>query len=123
MKKFRVFYLTALLAVMMLPGACNKQPKCGCDGDIRFTLHEQRVTLTYDKDSKFTQFVSYAPYSIFTPCDIEAQWDNIKKFSSGEEVLISGDVFDDCMKQMSPYAYNSYEIRLTGIKRPPFKKK
>ena len=103
--------------------SCDKQPKCGCDGDVRFELTEQPVRVYYEEETKYTYFISDYPYSYFTLCNVDEMWDEIKKFKSESTVLISGKAYDDCMKQISMYAYSNYDLRLEEIKLPPFKKK
>ncbi len=120
-KKIRAFLVIAVIALLFSSGACNKEKKCGCDGEIKFDLTEVPGTIFYE-DTKFTYFISDGIYSYFTLCNAEEMWDKIKKFKSGEHVLVSGAAGDDCMKQVSAYAYNNYVLHLTEIKLPPFKK-
>ena len=113
--------MVTVLALAFTSGACNKEKKCGCDGEIKFDLTEVPGTIYY-QDTKFTYFISDGIYSYFTLCNAEEMWDKIKKFKTGEHVLVSGGVGDDCMKQVSAYAYNNYVLHLTEIKLPPFRK-
>ncbi len=99
--------------------SCDKQPKCGCDGDVRFELTKQLVRLYYDKETKYTYFISDYPYSYFTLCNVGEMWDKIIKFKSESSVYVWGKAYDDCMKQVSRYAYANYDFTLEKIERDP----
>jgi len=99
---------------------CKKE-KCGCDGEILFEVYDVPGILYYDKETKYTQFVSTAAYSYFTFCNPEEIWDDILKYDYEEEVLLSGDVSDDCEKLVY-YASNKYVIHVTEIKLDEFDK-
>ncbi len=122
-KKIPAFFIITALVLVFSSVSCDKQPKCGCDGDVRFELTEQPVRLYYDTETKYTYFISDYPYSYFTLCNVDEMWDEITKFKTETSVLISGKAYDDCMKQVSAYAYSNYDFTLEEIKLPPFKKK
>jgi len=122
-KKIPAFFIITALVLVLSSVSCDKQPKCGCDGDVRFELTEQPVRLYYDTETKYTYFISDYPYSYFTLCNVDEMWDEITKFKTETSVLISGKAYDDCMKQVSAYAYSNYDFTLEKIKLPPFKKK
>ena len=113
--------MVVVVALAITSGACNKQKKCGCDGEILFDLNEVKGNIFYE-DTKFSYFISKGVYSYFTICDPESVWDKVKKFKSGDEVVVTGEASDDCMKQISAYAYANYVLHLKEIKLPPFKK-
>ncbi len=113
--------LLVMLLLLVTAGSCSKEKKCGCDGEIKFELNEVPGTIYYE-DTKFTYFISDGIYSYFTLCEPDSAWEMVKKFKSGEHVLVSGEVADDCMKQISAYAYANYVLHLKEIKLPPFRK-
>jgi hypothetical protein len=118
-KKISAFLMIAVMMLIFSSISCDKQPKCGCDGDVRFELTKQRVKLFYDKETKYTYFISDYPYSYFTLCNVGEMWDEIIKFKTEGVVLISGKAFDDCMKQVSMYAYSNYDFFLEKIEKDP----
>ena len=122
-QRLSAFVMVSIFVLAITSTSCDKQPKCGCDGDVRFELTEQPVRLFYDAETKYTYFISNYPYSYFTLCNVEEVWDQVIKFKSESTVLISGKAYDDCMKQVSAYAYSNYDFRLEEIKLPPFRKK
>jgi len=121
MRKFYKFIFIFVVLVFSLQPGCKKQPKCGCDGDVRFTLSEERGTLTYDEESGYAVFM--AIYYHFEICYAEKVMDLLTPFEQGETVLVSGDAYDDCYKMVNPYAaYGKYMLRLTEIKKDEFGK-
>jgi len=121
MRKFYKFIFIFVILVFSLQPGCKKQPKCGCDGDVRFTLSEERGTLTYDEVTSYAQFQTSVPYAQFEICDAGSVMDLLTPFESGETVLVSGDAYDDCYKMVNPYAaYSNYMLRLTEVKKDEF---
>ncbi len=113
-------WLGILLFGFVLQG-CKKE-KCGCDGDILFEVYDVPGKIYYDKETKYTQFISTAAYSSFTFCNPEEIWDDILEFEHSEEVLLSGKVSDDCEKLVNYSASNKYVIHVTEIKLDEFDK-
>jgi len=121
MRKFYKFIFIIGVLVFSLQPGCKKQPKCGCDGDLRFTLSEEMGTLTYDEESGYAVFM--AVYYHFEICYAEKVMDLLTPFEQGEIVLVSGDVYDDCSKITNPYMYsNYYMLDLKEIKKDEFGK-
>ena len=119
MRRFYKFIFIFVVLVFSLQPGCKKQPKCGCDGDVRFTLSEERGTLTYDEESGYAVFM--AIYYHFEICDAGSVMDLLTPFEQGETVLVSGDVYDDCSKITNPYMYNNYYmLDLKEIKKDEF---
>ena len=109
-----------LLFGFVLQG-CKKE-KCGCDGEILFEVYDVPGRIYYDKETKYTWFITTEINSYFTFCNPEEIWDDILKYDHGEEVLLSGKVSDDCEKQVNYYASNKYVIHVTEIKLDEFDK-
>lgn len=101
--------------------SCKKE-KCGCDGEILFEVFDVPGRIYYDKETKYTWFISTAAYSYFTFCNPEEIWDDILEFEHSEEVLLSGKVSDDCEKLVNYSASNKYVIHVTEIKLDEFDK-
>jgi len=120
-KVFNILVWTGVILFTLAIQGCKKE-KCGCDGEILFEVDDVPGRLYYDKETKYTWFESTSVYSFFTFCYPEKIWDDILEFEHGEEVLLSGEVSDDCEKLVSYYASNKYVIHVTEIKLDEFDK-
>jgi len=116
---FNILVWTGVILFTLAIQGCKKE-KCGCDGEILFEVYDVPGKIYYDKETKYTQFVSIAAY--FTFCNPEEIWDDILKYDNEEEVLLSGKVSDDCEKLVNYYASNKYVIHVTEIKLDEFDK-
>ena len=117
----KFIFIFGVLVFSLQPG-CQKQPKCGCDGDVRFSLIEAEGTIIYNEETSYAQFQTSVSYAHFEICDAGEVMDMLTPFEQGETVLVSGDAFDDCYKRVNPYAYSNYMLRLTEIKKDEFDK-
>ena len=120
MRRFNKFIFVFIVLVFSLQPGCKKQPKCGCDGDVRFPLVETSGTIIYNEETGYAQFQPSDVYSTFEICDAGSVMDLLTPFEQGETVLVSGDAYDDCYKMVNPYAYANYMLRLTEIKKDQF---
>ncbi len=111
MKKIYGFILLIMFLVSLSVNyGCNKE-KCGCDdGDILFTLKDEPGFIYYDEGTKYAYFTPRDIYGNFTLCNPVEKWDMITEFKSGEKVLISGPVADDCIKKTNPAMYSGYYV-------------
>ena len=120
-KVFNILVWTVVILFTLTIQGCKKE-KCGCDGEVLYEVYDVPGRIYYDKETKYTWFESTSVYSFFTFCNAEEVWDDILKYDSGEEVLLSGEISDDCEKQVNYYASNKYVIRVTEIKLDEFDK-
>lgn len=118
---FNILVWTGVILFTLAIQGCKKE-KCGCDGEILFEVYDVSGIIYYEKETKYTWFISTVAYSYFTFCYPEKIWDDILEFEHKEEVLLSGKVSDDCEKLVNPYASNKYVIRVTEIKLDEFDK-
>ena len=118
-KLCKFIFIIGILVFSSQPG-CKKQPKCGCDGDVRFPLVETSGTIIYNEETSYAQFQPGDVYSTFEICDAGSVMHLLTPFEQGETVLVSGDAYDDCYKMVNPYAYANYMLRLTDIKKDEF---
>lgn len=118
-KIFKIFFFIGVIILAVQPG-CEKRPKCGCDGDVRFTLDEKEGTIIYNEESSYAEFQPSNVYSQFEICNPGEFMDRFKQYEQGEPVLVSGDAFDDCYKMYNPYASASYMLELKEIKKDEF---
>jgi hypothetical protein len=110
--------LTPLLADL----GCKKQPKCGCGKDAIYTLTEGQANVFYNESSKSAYFTAAASTgSMYYFCNPGRWIDTLKKYPSGQLLLVSGAVYYECN-----YLYNSgnsgyymppvYQVEVTAIK-------
>jgi len=107
-----------LLLIIILPvfssTDCKKQPKCGCDGDMLFTLSKAQAVVYFTEDGTTITFQtlsdSYSTYNICNPSEMFA---GLSESKSGDILLVSGSVFWDCtyLYQTSNSSYqNPYKV-------------
>ncbi len=102
---------------------CKKQARCGCDKDTLFTLENEPVDYTqlrYNAEGTTATFtIGYSTYIFCNPVEM---FEKYKTFSSGDQMLISGNVFWECnyLYSSSNYSYQSYykvyQIHVTDLK-------
>lgn len=120
-KFYKYIFMIGVLVLFSQPG-CKKQPKCGCDGDVRFTITYTKGSIYYNEETGYAEFQPSDIYSRFEICDAAEVMDMLTPFEQGETVLVSGDAFDDCYKIYNPYASANYMLNLTEIKEDEFDK-
>lgn len=118
---YKSIFIIGVLVLFSQPG-CKKQPKCGCDGDVRFAITDTKGTIYYNEETGYAEFQPSDIYSRFEICDAAEVMDMLTPFEQGETVLVSGDAFDDCYKIYNPYASANYMLHLTEIKKDEFDK-
>lgn len=103
--------------------SCKKQEKCGCDGDVLFTITSQlmyRSEIYVTGEGSTMKFMDgYDTYDFCNPVEMYPLYSNI---SPTDQILLSGDVFWDCnyvsqTSQSSYYSYYKYyNIKVTELK-------
>ncbi len=110
-----------ILPVVTNPG-CKKQARCGCDKDVLFSLNQEPVdyqVLRYNVDGTSASFSS--GYSTYIFCNPIEMHEKFKKFTPGDQILITGDVFWECnyLYSTSNYSYGSYykvyQVKVTDL--------
>lgn len=93
---------------------CKKQPKCGCEGDMLFTLSKTQAMVYFNEDGTSISFQtlndSYSSYNICNPSDM---FPGMSDANSGDILLVSGTVYWDCtyLYQSSNSSYqNPYKV-------------
>ena len=115
---FSVFIISALFI-----GSCKKQPKCGCDGDIRNELVGYPVYVYYDTVNISAWFnpitTSSSTYYLCNPSDYMSY---LKRFDNGAYLLVDGHVYWECNYLMQAsnnsyytYYYKAYQIDVTDM--------
>lgn len=90
---------------------CKKQAKCGCDGDVLFTLDKVQATVYYNETGTSITFSTLSdPYSTYNFCNPGEMFPKLKDYKSGDVLLVSGHAYWECnyLYQSSNYSYQSY---------------
>lgn len=109
-RKFLVI-LIIVIPVFSYSG-CKKQAKCGCDGDVLFTLSNVQAYVYYNETGTDIQFVRLDdPYSTYNFCNPGEMFPKFTDYKSGDVLLVSGRAYWDCnyLYQSSNYSYQSYQ--------------
>ena len=127
----RVLVVMIIVAPILSYPGCKKQAKCGCDGDVLFSLTKEPATVYFNETGSsisFTRYGNYYDTYIFcNPGEMFAKY--FKDFESGDLLEVTGDVFWDCtyLYQSSNYSYQSYyktyNVQVTEVIKSPFGKK
>jgi hypothetical protein len=90
---------------------CKKQDKCGCDGDVLFTLDKAQVTIYINSTGNSITFAPVGnPYETYNFCNPNEMLPKLADVKSGDMVLVSGDAYWECnfLMQSSNSSYQSY---------------
>jgi hypothetical protein len=98
-------WIPVVVFVFILTGmSCEKQPKCGCDGDMIFELTDRRAEIYYDEDNSSAYFRDSDYGATYSLCNPGAMMDQLKQFEQGESVMVSGEAYNDCT-YINSYSY------------------
>lgn len=108
---------------------CKKQPKCGCGKDVIFELTDGTANVYYTVSSRTAYFYSsLSSGSVYYFCNPGKWIDELAKFTSGQELLVSGKVFYECNYLMNAgnygyYVAPTYQVDVTSVKENNYGKK
>jgi len=103
---------------------CKKQKRCGCGKDVLSQLINSPSNVYFDSENStiITMQRLVDPYSFYTFCNPDEIMPKLANFRSGEELMVSGNVYWDCnyvwQASNNPYQsslYQSYTIHVTDI--------
>jgi hypothetical protein len=113
--------------IIVLPAfsnhSCDKQEKCGCDGDILFSVdkkvmyYNQLIVMSEGATIRFQE-----GYNTFDFCNPVEMYPIYQGLDQDEQIQISGDVYWDCSYVSSAsqssyyYYYKYYNIKVTELK-------
>lgn len=125
--KNRIFRKLLVILVIVIPAFagtdCKKQPKCGCDGDVLFTLTRTQAQVTFNETGSNISFSPVGnPYAIYYFCNPGEMFPRLKDSKSGDILLVSGYAYWECnfLYQASNYSYMTspvkiYQIQVTDV--------
>jgi hypothetical protein len=125
----KIFVVLILITPLFTDLACRKQIKCGCGEDVIFTLTKQSVYVYFNLNNKSAYFADpYDLYSSYSFCNPEDMMSTLSKFKSGDQLLLSGDVFYECNYLLNagnnPYyaQYKVYMVQVTEVEEDLYRK-
>jgi hypothetical protein len=128
---FRKILIILLVVVPALSDSgCKKQPKCGCDGDVLFSLIKEPATIYFNPTGTSITFSTLAmPYDQYNFCNPGEMFPKLKDSKSGDQLEVTGKVFWECnyLYQTSNSSYQSpykvYMIQVSDVASNPYGKK
>lgn len=127
----KVLVILIIIAPVLSDTGCKKQPKCGCGNDVIRTLKDVAARVYFDASGSDVQFtLSTDPYSTFHFCNPGEMLPKLKEYKSGDLLLLSGHVYNDCtyQYQASNYSYGSmygavYQVQISDLYQDLYGKK
>ena len=119
----KILVILIILSPAFFLDSCDKQEKCGCDGDVLYSIgpielrYSELYVLSEGSSIYFT--IGYDTYYFCNPVEM---YEEYKKINSNDKILISGDLYWDCnyVTQSSQssyyYHYKYYNINVTELK-------
>jgi hypothetical protein len=132
--------LIILLPVVSYTG-CKKQARCGCDGDMLYSITDQvfdHSSIVYNSTGTNAYFFVYsglgAYYDTYYFCNPSEMFAKYSSINSNDQVKLSGDLYWDCSyvsqasssSSSSSYYYSYYKvynIKVTSIESSLYGKK
>lgn len=119
-----------ILAPVISYSGCKKQAKCGCDGDVLFSLTSKPATVYFNETGTSIQFTTLDdPYSQYQFCNPSVIFKMLSDYKSGDILQVSGQVFWECnylyQSSNSTYqtGYKVYVVQGTDVSVNLFGKK
>ena len=120
----RILLVVLVIAVpLLLDMGCKKQPKCGCSGDMLYTLDSILVTrssISYTSDGASAYL--YSGYDVYYFCNANEFYEIYSDLSSEDQIFLSGEVYWNCnyvMSSSGSYSYYNYykyyDVRITSM--------
>jgi hypothetical protein len=130
--KFSIIRKSIVVLIILSPLiadlGCKKQTRCGCGKDVLFTLTDGDANVYWTADYKTIFFYSITSSgSTYYFCNPGKWADLLKTFTSGQELLVTGDAYYDCTYLMNSgnqgYATPPiYQVNVTNLKKNNYAK-
>ncbi len=107
----KILVFAVILAPLVINSDCQKQAKCGCEGDVLYTLEREAATVYYNETGTNITFTTLNnPYATYNFCNPGEMFPKFADYKSGDVLLVSGTAFWECnyLYQSSNYSYTSY---------------
>ena len=107
----KLLVAVVIMAPLFSFSDCKKQAKCGCDGDILFTMTDAQATVYFNETGTNITFSTVDnPYATYNFCNPGEMFPRMKDFKPGDVLLVSGQAYWECnfLYQSSNSSYQSY---------------
>jgi hypothetical protein len=119
----KILVILIIFAPVFSFHGCKKQAKCGCDGDVLYTITKAQATVYYTTGASIQFMTLTDPYSTYNFCNPGEMFPKFTEnnYKSGDVLQISGNVYWECnyLYQSSNYSYGSYNkvyvIQVTDV--------
>jgi len=119
----KILVVLIIFAPVLSYSGCKKQPKCGCTGDVLFSLTKESSRVTFNATGTTIQFSTVAdPYSVYYFCNPSEMFPKFTNYKSGDILQVSGHAFWECnyLYQSSNSSYQTslykvYNIMVTDV--------
>jgi hypothetical protein len=126
---FRKILIVLLVIVPVFSDSgCKKQAKCGCNGDVLYSLTKERATVSYTSGASIQFMTLVDPYSTYNFCNPGEMFPKFTNFKSGDILEITGKVYWECnyLYQTSNSSYQTYYkvymIQVSDVTSNPYGK-
>jgi hypothetical protein len=127
----KILVVLIIVAPVLSYSGCKKQAKCGCSGDVLFSLTGELATVYFSDTGANAQFSTLSdPYSIYYFCNPTEMLPKLSKYKTGDVLQVSGQAFWECnyLYQSSSSSYQTsmykvYNIMVTDVTVNLFGKK
>jgi len=93
----KLLVIMIIFAPVVSYTGCKKQAKCGCDGDLLFTLTKSQAYVYFNETGSTITFTPVDnPYSTYNFCNPGEMFPKLAESKPGDILLVSGDAFWEC---------------------------
>jgi len=127
----KLLVIMIIFAPVVSYTGCKKQAKCGCDGDLLFTLTKSQAYVYFNETGSTITFTPVDnPYSTYNFCNPGEMFPKLAESKPGDILLVSGDAFWECnyLYQQSNSSYQTsyykvYMMHVTNVESDLYGKK
>ncbi len=120
-----IIFVLIFVVSFFTDSGCKKQAKCGCDGDAIYSLDQQKVNISFNTETQtiYSFQTQDNPYESYNFCNPGEWYPKISQYTSGDEMVITGEIFWNCQYVINSSNYQSqytmyykvYDILVTSV--------
>lgn len=119
----KILVLLVFIVPLFTSTDCKKQAKCGCNGDVLFSVTKEQAHVYFNDTGTSIYFMPLSnPYATYYFCNPGEMFPKLSEAKSGDILLVTGDAYWECnfLYQSSNYSYYSstykvYQIQVTDV--------
>jgi len=116
----KILIILLVIVPVFSDSGCKKQAKCGCNGDVLFSLTNERATVYYNETGTSITFTTLAmPYDQYNFCNPGEMFPKFTNFKSGDILEITGKVYWECsylyQSSNSSYQYGYGKVYMCQV--------